>query len=174
MNGISVGGLIGDKWRALGAERGPLGPPSTNDEESVPGRNGRKRRFWYGEISWSPDQGPNMVVAGWKATSTSGSQYIVTATLDWGTTSPFNYDFFIVRWDRNGANIGQQDIRGGPRDHGRFSTQLPNSGGPNLPPSGDFSFEVEGCDGSTFGGATCRQGWAIPVNLTVTRGIDYP
>jgi hypothetical protein len=93
MNDIYVGGLIGDKWRALGAERGPLGPPSTNDEESAPGRNGRKRPFWYGEIVWSPDQGPNMAVAGWKATSTSGNQYIVTATLDWGTTSPFNYDF---------------------------------------------------------------------------------
>jgi len=153
-NFSSVGGLIGDRWRALGAENGPLGNPMS-DELVVPGRNGRRRIFNAGEIVWSPDQGPNMVVAGWVKNGARG----VDVTIDWGPTTPFNYDLFIVRWDRNGSNVGQETIRGGPRESGRYTL--------TVQPDGQYSFIVEGCDAVTFGSSRCRQGWTIPVNLNL-------
>jgi len=57
---FDVFGKIGDRWRSWNAENGPFGNP-LGPEENVPGRNGSRQRFEYGEIAWSPDQ--DMVVS---------------------------------------------------------------------------------------------------------------
>jgi uncharacterized protein with LGFP repeats len=59
---FDVSGLIGDRWRALNAQTGPLGCP-TDAQHAVSGRNGLKQAFEHGEIASSPDQGQSMVVS---------------------------------------------------------------------------------------------------------------
>lgn len=158
----AAGGLIGDKWRALGAERGPLGCP-VGGEQPVPG--GRVQTFEHGQIAWSPNQGPRMVVALYAR----GNE----TTLDWGPTLPFNYSFFIVRWNLNDRNVGQQDVANpgqasspSLRDHGRFSTV-------HLTP-GRYTFIVEGCDKRLLSDSSCRQGWTVPVAVAVPQAAPAP
>lgn len=76
----------------------------------------------------------------------------------WTNTAPYNYDFFIVRWDLNGKNVGQQDVRNGPREGGHFLIPLFAEG--------TYSIVIEGCDNGTFS-ATCRQGWTTPLRIQV-------
>lgn len=52
----SVGGAIQDKWNSLGAERGQLGYP-TSDERVLPDGQGRMNRFENGAIYWHPKMG---------------------------------------------------------------------------------------------------------------------
>lgn len=141
--GITPYGLIGNKWYAMGGEGSAFGC-ATEAEHDIPGRRGRMQNFQFGQITWSPDQGPNMVVAVWSIST--------RVFVDWGPTDPLNYDFFIVRWDRNGQNVGQIDIENGPRTYGSFSFDAAE---------GWSSVVVEGCDDGTFG-STCRQGWTAP------------
>ena len=94
-------GLILQRWKELDAEKGPLGC-AISPEAGVPGRNGRKSVFQHGEIAWSPDQGANMVVAAYQQED--------NLIVNWGNSDPFTYEKFIVRWDRNGQNIGQADV----------------------------------------------------------------
>jgi hypothetical protein len=142
--GITPYGLIGNKWYALGGEGSPLGC-ATEAEHDTPGRNGRTQTFQFGQIVWAPDQGPNMVVATWSVAT--------RVFVDWGPTDPLSYDFFIVRWDLNGSNIGQTDIENGPRTYGSFSFDSPQ---------GWSSVVLEGCDSHVVGSSTCRQGWTAP------------
>ncbi|WP_279580662.1 hypothetical protein [Fodinicola feengrottensis] len=86
-----------------------------------------------------------MIVATWSI----GTRVFV----DWGPTDPFGYDFFIVRWDVNGSNVGQTDINNGPRGYGSFSFDSAQ---------GWSTVVVEGCDSHVIGSSTCRQGWTPP------------
>src|SRR5690349_7829922 len=45
----AVYGFIGDKWKKLGAERGPMGAPVTDERDAL---NGRYNDFQYGSIYW--------------------------------------------------------------------------------------------------------------------------
>jgi uncharacterized protein with LGFP repeats len=49
----AVYGTIGQKWNALGRERGFLGYPVT-DETGTPDRHGRYNHFQHGSIYWTP------------------------------------------------------------------------------------------------------------------------
>ena len=110
------------------------------------------RFIGIGQIVWSPDQGPNMVVAVYVRPGTR------LVTIDWGPTTPYNYDLFIVRWDRDGNNVGQDDIRSGNRTAGVHQVTVPND-------PGTYAFMVEGCDAHTFGSTDCKQGWTVPALL---------
>ena len=55
------------------------------------------------------DSGPNSV----QALYLKGPYEMV---FEWGDTSPFNYDFFNVRWDMDGTNMGQSEVKGVPRE----------------------------------------------------------
>ncbi|MFE0105966.1 LGFP repeat-containing protein [Streptomyces sp. NPDC059009] len=146
-----VGGLIGDKWWSLGGEGGVLGCP-TSPELDTPGRAGKYQTFLHGGISWSPDQGEKMMVAAY--------QQGQSIKVDWGPTNPFKYNKFIVRWDRNGENIGQQDVfPGGGSTSGSHTFGIP---GP-----GTYDVIVEGCDYDPWSGSECRQGWTIPAPVFV-------
>jgi hypothetical protein len=111
---------------------------------------------------WSPRQGPNLLVAAYATAD--------TIVFEWGTTHPFNYDFFIVRWSvYNGMPIppnAQDDVPqnapGRTRTAGFFHVPLPldviGSDGKRV----GVSFIVEGCDGG-LGSSNCRQGWTCPI-----------
>ncbi|MGI5129702.1 LGFP repeat-containing protein [Pseudonocardia sp. CA-107938] len=160
----TAAGLIGDRWRALGGMDGPLGCP-VGGEQAVPGRSGRIQTFEHGQVAWTPSQGTNATVALYAR----GNQ----TTLDWGSTLPFTYSFFIVRWDLDGRNVGQKDVAnvgqagpGGVRDRGSFTT---THGRP-----GRYTFVVEGCDGRFLDNSVCRQGWTIPLSVAVPQAVPAP
>jgi hypothetical protein len=80
---------------------------------------------------------------------------------EWGDTAPFHYDFFIVRWDKNGNNVGQHDVQS---DDANAS---PHDGGWTVPTSGTgrYRIVVEGCVGHFLSSSTCGQGWSNPIFL---------
>ena len=63
----------------------------------------------HGQIVASPEQGPDMLVTVYQ----DGGQLIA----DWGDTSPFHYDRFNIRWDRDGSNAGQVTQDGASSGH---------------------------------------------------------
>jgi hypothetical protein len=117
---------------------------------SAPGGAGELQFFERGEIVTSPGQGTNMTVAVY--------QQSADLVVEWGDTSPYSYDKFVVRWDKNGSNVGQRDVPNGFRTT-RGVWFVP------LPTTGNYSIIIEGCDNSTFG-SKCRQGWTVPVEIT--------
>ncbi|MCK2238762.1 MULTISPECIES: LGFP repeat-containing protein [unclassified Crossiella] len=149
---ITAGGLIGERWQALNAEAGPLGCP-TGPEQDVPGRRGRKQSFERGEVVWSPDQGPNLVVSAYRVHN--------DVTVDWGPTNdPWSYDGFLISWFHQGLSR-VEDVYGGPRTWGTFT--MPLTRGP-----GRYDFTVTGCDKRPGqSGFKCSQGAAIPVSVTL-------
>src|SRR5205085_12559693 len=100
------------RWIALGAKTGSLGCP-TGSDHAIIGRSGRAMPFDRGEIVTSPEQGAGMVVAVYQ----QGADVVA----NWGDTAPYNYDFFIVRLDYEGNNLGQDDVKGGPRSAGSYA-----------------------------------------------------
>lgn len=54
-----VYGAIGEKWRQLEAEAGPLGAPRSDERDAA--RGGRYNEFQYGFIYWHPDTGAHAV-----------------------------------------------------------------------------------------------------------------
>jgi len=143
-----VHGLIGTRWNALGGRQGKLGCPLTPEQDA--GQGGRIQRFERGSIVWSPRQGHTMVVSAYES---QGS-----VVLEWGPTDPYRYSLFLVRWDRDGRNLGQRGVWQNARS-GTFTIALAR---------GTYSFVVEGCDKDPFSSAKCRQGWTIPVVVDVT------
>ncbi|MGX1599061.1 LGFP repeat-containing protein [Dietzia maris] len=57
----SVGGAIAEKWHTLGAERGLLGYP-ISDERKLPDGVGRMNRFERGVIYWHPTTGAHQIL----------------------------------------------------------------------------------------------------------------
>jgi hypothetical protein len=160
-------GPIGDRWHGMGGEVSSLGCAISPSEYDVTDQFGvllgRRRDFQGGQIAWSPNQGPKMVVTAYEKDH--------VAVFEWGPTDPFNYDFFIVRWSMTGGlpipPNAQEDVPqnapGRTRTTGFFHVPLPN----NVTSSSDghtvgVSFIVEGCDGG-IGSSNCRQGWTCPI-----------
>jgi hypothetical protein len=140
-------GLIGERWAELGGAEGPLGCPVAR-EHPVPGRTGAAQSFRNGEISLSPQQGEQMLLA----VHLAGNEIVA----NWGSAAPFSYDKFILRLDKEGANILQADAGDGMGGHWSAPASAP----------GRYSVIVEGCD-TGVGGSTCRQSWTIPASVTL-------
>jgi alpha-L-arabinofuranosidase B-like protein/LGFP repeat-containing protein len=159
-------GYLGDRWRELGGHQSRLGSP-TGPEVPVSGRNGSRQDFQFGQMVWSPDQGPRMTVWGYL----DGNR----AVFEWGPTTPFNYDFFIVRWSvsesgwvpPNAQEDVPQNAPGRTREAGFFHVQLPAHSGviAGSDRRWGLSFIVEGADGSLLGGSQARQSWTIPLQM---------
>ncbi|MFG6191993.1 LGFP repeat-containing protein [Nonomuraea sp. JJY05] len=143
-------GLIGDYWSSLGGESAIIGC-ATDEERSVPNRNGRRQNFDDGQIAWSPDQGPKMIVAAYSA-KINGRNGLV---FRWGPSTPFNYDYYRVTL--SGGLKGELKLKDQPRTRGRLVV-YPGAGK-------RVSFTVMGCD-NKFPSDTCRQGWTIWVSAT--------
>lgn len=140
----NVYGLIGVRWNQLGASDGPLGCPTSDEHDHSEGK-GRYQTFEHGAIGWSPNTGDKDVQSAYLL----GNQIRV----QWGDTAPFGYDKFIVRWDKDGRNLGQQDV-GGSRSSGNFSIAAQGYG--------TYRIVIEGCD-NIVTGSRCRQGWTNPL-----------
>lgn len=143
-------GLIGDYWQSLGGENAIIGCP-TDEERGVPNRNGRRQNFDDGQIAWSPDQGPKMMVAAYSA-KVGGRNGLV---FRWGPTTPFNYDY--VKVTLSGGLRGVFRLKDQPRTSGRLVV-YPGAGK-------RVGFTVMGCDNKIVAD-TCRQGWTIWVSAT--------
>lgn len=146
----AVYGLIGNQWRAMGASDGPLGCPTSEEMDHREGK-GRYQTFEHGSIAWSPGVWPSSVQVAYQA----GNQI----HFEWTNTSPLNYDVFLVHWSKDGADIGGNDVNNQPRTSGSFN--IPLSG------PGVYRIVVEGCDRHTLSSSTCRQGWTLPVYVSV-------
>ena len=148
-------GLIGAAWGGLGGPLSPLGKP-LSPEQGIPDRPGRIQSFEHGQISWTPGKGNSALLIAYQAGN--------SVEIFWGGTEPYNYDFWQVRTDSNGANISQNEVRA-TRTSGWFIQR-------NTLPGKAYTFLVEGCDEKGIFGpgalAGCRQGWMIPVSVTIT------
>jgi hypothetical protein len=150
----AVYGDIGALYQRLGGAQGPLGCALANETDA--GNGGRYNQFEHGQIVWSPKQGTHMTLAAWQAGD--------SIMLRWGPTDPYSYDKFLVRYNFNGANLGQEDWAGGKGGEFQLNVARP----------GRYTLAVEGCDeGGAFSGSTCRQGWAVPIHVDVVepRGV---
>ncbi|MEV7968146.1 hypothetical protein AB0O34_19480 [Sphaerisporangium sp. NPDC088356] len=139
-----VSGRIGDRWRATGAERGPLGR-ATGPETDAEGR-GRRQTFEHGEICWSEHQkAVVMAYRLWK-----------DAVFDWVIAEQYTYDYFRMDVAFDGRGQGQANfaIHGRP-DRGRRRIRLQGYG--------EYAFTVKGCDDS--GPEESIQGWTVPVRI---------
>ena len=88
-------GLIAQRWADYGAANGYLGC-LLSDELPRPGSRARHDNFENGQVVWSPDQGPNMVVSAyWKLVP--GNPPVRRTLLEWEDAAPFHYDFYLVR-----------------------------------------------------------------------------
>jgi hypothetical protein len=142
-----VGGLIAAKYKALGGSAGPLGRPTSKEMDSKEGK-GRYQTFEHGVIGVTPSTGPKSVQALYAKD--------FELVFEWGDTSPFNYDYFIVSCERNGQLVVQPDVKGGPRTSGKWVTR------PSAP--GRYRLVVEGRD-THIGGGKSRQGWSNALYL---------
>src|SRR5262249_725525 len=127
----TANGLIGAKWRALGAERGPLGCPVEWEYDSPEGRPARLQHFAHGSIAFSPKQGGQLVIAGWGQGN--------TVHVQWGPTDPYHYGKFLVRFDSS-----QHEAPGGKA--GEASLAMAD---------GAHRVVVEGCDADFWTGTSC-------------------
>jgi hypothetical protein len=147
-------GLIGAAWGGLGGPNSPLGKPVT-PEQDVPGRPGRVQSFEHGQISWTPNTGSASMLIAYQAGN--------AIEILWGGTEPYNYDFWMIRTDKDGYNISQKEVKGS-RVSGWYVLRDPF-------PGARYSFVVQGCDEKGFLGegqlAGCRQGWLNQVSVTL-------
>jgi hypothetical protein len=102
----------------------------------------------------------------WPNSNQSAAYQDGKIVVSWSDTSPFNYDFFIVRWDRDGVNVGQQDVNDGPRTSGTFAFDASQHG--------LYRIVIEGCDGHFLSSSTCRQGWTTPIMVKVDHDSGKP
>lgn len=151
----STVGLISEAWLAHGGAAGWLGCPVSDELESSEG-NGRFQQFERGTIAWSRPQ--KLVTVATYSKSANG------IVIEWRITDQYNYDFFIVRWDRDGQNVGQHDVNSEDTNATR------TSGNWTVPSDrpGKYRIVIEGCDGSFLSSSRCRQSWSIPVFM------DFP
>jgi hypothetical protein len=117
--------------------------------ERLEGRDAIKMKFDHGEVVWSPAQGPKMVVAAYQQ-----DDHVI---VNWGDTSPWNYDRFLISWTRNGQPQPQVEVFGFiERSFGFHWIKSP------LPAV--YTFSVEGC-AVGIGGHDCPQRWTLPVEV---------
>lgn len=146
-------GFIRTRWDLVEQQDIDLGCPITGElvpEHIPPGfppgmgedlrAESRHQLFEHGDIVWSPHQGGELTVA--VVATGDGKIYV-----EWGATTPFSYDRFIVSVD------GSQNNTPGGR----------NGKTERSPGRGTHLVVVEGCDGRS----TCRQGWTVPAQVRV-------
>jgi hypothetical protein len=162
-------GPIFDRWIQLGGQSSPLGCP-TAPRVSVPGTTATSQDFQRGQMVFSPDHGPDLVVSLYyqppDPARKPGDPPKDQLFLDWSTTSPASFDFFQIR-DQNGNQSNEQN-NNGPESSASavplFNT-VPASG-PVVPP-GTYSFGIHGCNNQTLAPASCQPGFTAPVSFTV-------
>lgn len=116
--------------------------------------------FAYGQMATSPRQGANMITSAYHFTYWADGGLRHGLTLRWSTSSPFNYDKWLVRIDYNGSYAWQPECEAWPIwGCDRYSGGMTWTGvSPGL-----YRFVVKGCDYNAWDGATCNEGWTNPI-----------
>ncbi len=153
---FQIGGLFLKRYME-GFYGQKLGCPNSPEGNHPDGGGGRYQTFVYGAMAYSPGTGPNSVQIGYSGAGGLG--------LNWSTTEPFTYNKFVVRYDRDGANVGQDDIGQQSIPNNAGSWAWGNVNGPLVP--GLYRLVVEGCDVTWDGGNKCLQGFSLPVYVRV-------
>ncbi|MGY4304156.1 uncharacterized protein YodC (DUF2158 family) [Bradyrhizobium sp. USDA 4369] len=118
--------------------------------ERLEGRDAIKMKFEHGEIVWSPAQGPKMVIAAYQQ-----DDHLI---LNWGDSSPWNYDRFLIASTRDGQSLPQVEVHGFiERTFGFHWIKAP------LP--GKYTFSIEGCQVGAISGHDCPQRWTVPAEV---------
>jgi hypothetical protein len=122
---------------------------------------GMVQDFTYGQMVWSPRQGNDMIVSAFHTTywTDTGLQHGIT--LRWNTSSPFNYDRWLIRTDYNGAYARQLECTA--NGFLSFCDRYGGTSGTSPAAPGLYRFVVEGCDYGAWSGHTCNQGWTNPL-----------
>jgi hypothetical protein len=142
----TVPSAIQHRWDLSGGATGPLGCPTA---EPLTLTSGTLQQFEHGQVAFSPNQGTAMTVAIYQ----TGADVV----FEWGDTYPYHYDKFLLRWDKDGTNVGQLDDPQGFGSSGLWHMPLPRAG--------FYTVVVEGCQNDTLGGSSCDQHWTVPVSV---------
>jgi hypothetical protein len=120
---------------------------------------GMVQDFVNGQMVWSPRQGNDMIVSAWHSTYWTDAGLRHSVNVRWNTSSPFNYDSWLVRTDYNNVYVGQAECRANTW----FSLCDRYGGlmGWNAVNPGLYRLVIEGCDGQST--HTCRQSWTNPL-----------
>jgi uncharacterized protein with LGFP repeats len=130
-----------------------------NNENSPPGVPGSYQNFVNGQMAWSPPQGANMVVSGFRFTYWDSSGSHIGIRIQYGSSLPYNYDAWLIRVSKDGTYLGQHECTAGGNECGRTDGVYFY-----YPSGGLIQFMIEGCD-VNLGSHTCRQGWTIPIYM---------
>jgi hypothetical protein len=153
MAGIEPYGDIGEKWRALKNVGWDLGPPKDHEHgwPAASQLSPRIQFFEWGTIGWFPAQGHHMTTIIHRVDERR-------VEFAWGSTSPFHYDKFLVRWHA-GTGWRQEDVsrHSDSGEHGPVGPD-PDVGMSHL----TIQFQVQGRDVGVFGGES-KQGWTLPI-----------
>ncbi|GII05888.1 LGFP repeat-containing protein [Planobispora takensis] len=154
------GSLIGKLWRSNGGPASVYGCPVTK-EFGYPDKRGSWQRFRNGKIVWSPNLGEGTLVRVYQARSSGNLVFRWSGTgRDW--------DFFNVRWSRNGGPATQVKVTRIDPWSGAYSMAPHVRDGVGTSTNGDshpkFVFIVQGCDRGTFS-SDCGP-WSIPTSIT--------
>jgi hypothetical protein len=154
-----VTGHIGAKYKALKGSAGPLGHPTSKAMYQTEGK-GLYQAFEHGVIGWTPSTGQKSVQA----------LYLIGNELhfEWDHMAPVNYDFWLVRWDLNGQNVGQQnqlaDSHYDATTPGYNSKTAGKWVSKNINP-GHYRLVVEGGFTHGLAGTDYPQGWSNPLYI---------
>ncbi|MFG1709680.1 LGFP repeat-containing protein [Nonomuraea sp. M3C6] len=153
-----AGSLIGRFWRSSGGPHSVYGCPTTK-EYGYADKPGSWQRFANGTIGWSPDLGGGALVR----VFSDGD-----LVLKWSGLAR-DWDFFNVRWSRDGGRTTQVKVRRSTPWSGQFVLAPFVSGGVGTTTGGEeqvpFAFIVQGCGRTTFG-SECGP-WSTPASIRV-------
>jgi len=162
-----ISGMIAERYKQLGGASGPLGPVTSIQMAATDGR-GQYYLYKNGMIAYSGPTGPKSMQVIYRV----GHK----VTFQWGTTDPFNYDKFILRWTINNGSANQVDVNGQGVGDETFRAKASRTDGTftiSLDPKDSISIIVEGADKGTFG-STARQGWTTPVWVGTAPAAPQP
>lgn len=149
---VEVSGLFAAAWNANPKHYGcPVGPERNNPEGT-----GRVQNFEHGQMVTSPSTGTDSGVYAY----VDGD----TIYVDGGPTDPYGYGHFLIRFDKDGVNLFQEDLMQPDPDSKYLAYKRAG-----LTP-GRYRIVFEGCDHS-WGPSTCRQGWSDPLYIDVKAAV---
>ena len=137
---------------------------------------GTYQTFAKGEIAnyanWTADAGAKM-----PAFVVSGVLIGDKIEVQWDSTSPFSYEFFVLRWDRDdhSENVDKQH-EDGEQQQDVKTTGASGQSVIDATDKGIYVIYVEGCvkTGIIFKTASCDQGWSHPVYVDHLPALNPP
>jgi hypothetical protein len=122
---------------------------------------GRYQEFDRGEIaeysSWTSGANtPDFLLSAYRKDS--------KIVVDWGSTAPFEYDYFILRWDIEDHEEGLQKQHKDGKQQIELDTAA-TGGHAEIDAAGEGTYRiyVEGCKSGGILADSCDQGWSHPV-----------